>query len=334
MLGSFFLSLAALPLFAFWSRKKSEGKFPPPPEWASFFTPERYAQFEREIHRYFQRNEITCQVHDGVVYAFLTGDKTPPHQWGLLNLAQVCNQDTVEEWAHHIQMHFDAMARSDKECAEIESQMNDFSAIRDRIGVRLGSPDMPLDTLISRQDIPGVASYIVIDLPSSMVSVNGDTVNKWGVSTRQLFDIALENLRKSGRPEHRNFEIEKGLSIITAFGDSFFTASHALLLSEYPQFVGPHGSLVAIPHRHALLCYPIRDVNVVGVVHHLWSIAQGMEREGPGSISPQIYWYFQGKFTPIPCEIKDNSIAVRPPKAFVDMLNNLGDADVPSANPA
>ncbi len=334
MLGPLFVSLAALPLFAFWSRKRAEVKFPPPPAWASFFTPERYAQFEREIHRYFQRNEIACQVHDGVVYVFQAGDKTPRHQWGLLNLAQVCNQGVVEEWAHYVQMHFDAMLRSEKEHAELQSQIGDLAAIRDRIGVRLGPPDMPLDKLISREDIPGVFSYIVIDLPSSMVSVNSETLARWGISSEQIFDIALANLRKAERPQCQDFEVGKGLSIIAALGDSFFTASHALLLSEYPQFVGPHGSLVSVPHRHALLCYPIRDLNVVGVLHHLWSITQGMEKEGPGSISPQIYWYFQGNFVPIPCEIKDSSIAVTPPEAFINMLNSLGDPDAPAASPA
>ncbi len=325
MISMLALILFTGPLYAFWSRKKKDEGFPPVPNWASFFTPERYTRFEREIQRHFQRNEIACQIGDGNVYVFRGGDPKPSHQWGLLNLAQVCNQSAEEKWPEQIQQHFEAMVRSEQEHADLKAKMNDFSTIRDRLGVRLGSPNMPRDLIIWREDIPGVLSYVVIDLPSSMITINGDSTNKWGVSSQQLFEVALDNLRKQGCPEHRNFEIDKNLSIVAALGDSFFTASHALLLSEYSEMVGPHGSLVAIPHRHALLCYPIRDLNVVGVIHRLWTMTQGMEKEGPGSISGHIYWYFQGKFTLIPCELKNGELAVRPPDAFVDMLNSLGE---------
>ena len=325
MIAIWKLFLFALPMCAFWSRRKKENGFAPSPEWASFFTPERYALFQREIHRHFQRNEIACQIKDGIVYAFRGQDPEPCYSWGLLNLAQVCNQSPVERWPEQIQRHFDVAARSEQENEDLKARMDDFSAIRDHLGVRLGPIDLPRDVTIWREEIPGVLSYIVIDLPSSMVTVNGDALSRWGVSSKQLFEIALDNLRKQGCPDRRDFELDNKLTIVTAFGDSFFTASHALLLDEYPELVGPHGSLVSIPHRHALLCYPIRDLNVVGVVHRLWAITQGMEKDGPGSITAQIYWYFQGQFTPIPCEIKDNSIAVRPPDVFVDMLEGLGE---------
>jgi hypothetical protein len=315
--------LSALPLFGFWSRKKADDGFPPPPEWASFFTPERYAHFEREVRRYFQRNEIACQIHDGVVYLMAPGETKPNRQWGLQNLAQTCNMEKTESFGRRIEEHFNAMRQGAKEQEDVKAKMGDFAAVRDLVGVRLGSPEMPREFLIWREDIPGVISYIVLDLPSSMVTVNGDSLNTWGISSGDLFAVALGNLRKQGCPRHEAFEIDKGIQIIAALGDSFFTASHVLLLEEYPEFVGTHGSLVSVPHRRALLCYPINDLNVVGVVHRLWSMTAGMEKQGPGSISPQIYWYFKGKFTAIPCAVEGNSLSVRPPEAFVDMLKTL-----------
>jgi hypothetical protein len=314
---------------AFWSRKKLDEGFGPVPEWAGFFTPERYARFQREIQRHFQRNEIACRIEDGFVFVFQGGDPEPRYRWGLLNLAQVCNQSPDKEWPEHIRGHFDAMARSEQEHAQLEAQMGDFAAIRERLGVRLGPPDMPRDLMIWREDIPGVLSYIVIDLPSSMVTVNGDALSRWGISSQQLFDMALENLRKQGRPDVTRFEMEKDLALAALLGDSFFTASQALLLAENTDLVGPQGSLVAVPHRHALLCYPIRDLNVLRVVHVLWTMAQGMHKEGPGSISGNIYWYFEGKFTAIPCEIEDDAIGVRPPEDFEQMLNSLKEPEAP-----
>jgi hypothetical protein len=48
-----------------------------------------------------------------------------------------------------------------------------------------------------------------------------------------------------------------------------------------------------------------------------------MEREGPGSITPNLYWYRDGRFTLLPYEIANKQFNFRPPDELVDLMNQL-----------
>jgi hypothetical protein len=166
-------------------------------------------------------------------------------------------------------------------------------------------------------------SYLCIDLPSSVQTVNPDRVARWGVAVDELFAIGLENVRRECVPELVRDELEPGVPYLALTGQSFFVATHALMLRRWDGFVGRGGALVAIPHRHAVICHPIENIQTVKAVHRLALIARGMEQEGPGSITPGIYWYHDDRFTPIPYEVTGEKFVLRPPDEFVELLNRL-----------
>ena len=88
-------------------------------------------------------------------------------------------------------------------------------------------------------------------------------------------------------------------------------------------YLGAHGSLVGVPHRHAVFIYPINDLKVVTVMQALAYAVHGMYTEGPGSISAKLYWYDGQKFTDIPYSFSETKIDFTPPDAFIEMLNEL-----------
>jgi hypothetical protein len=120
---------------------------------------------------------------------------------------------------------------------------------------------------------------------------------------------------------------DAGCKIEALMGDSFFTASHALFLEEYlPEPVPELGALVAIPHRHLVIYHPIVDKTALAALQVMLPMAIGIFQEGPGSVSPSVYWWreaawwHEGQFTRIPAEIDGKKLQVYPPNEFVEKV--------------
>ena len=305
--------------------KKLIGEHKPPPEWADFFSGEEYEAFLGLIHAYFQTQKTNISIQDGVLTVQEDG-----RQFGLQNLAQVCHMNDRKSWRENIKTHFDNIMKSESEQQELERKIDDFSEIRELLAVRIWPSDYLVKfdppNIIYRQDMEGTVSVLAFDLPSSTVTVAADKAVHWNKDTRELFEIGLQYVRSKAIPNTTVENVGENLQITLLSGDSFYIATHALLLGEHPKCVGSHGSIVAIPHRHVVLCYPIEDINVVHAVNRLMPIVQGMYHEGPGSISPYLYWYNGSDYTNLPYTIEDKQLQFRPPESFVELLNGLAES--------
>jgi len=302
------------------------------PSWANFFSADEYNRFIDLIERYFREKKLRYRLGDGVVFLEQTqrGDN---HQLGLFNLAQLCARHSADDWNGIITDHFQTMEKSQREQHVLEERLTDFERVEELLSIRLWPEDylgqIDSEKIIHRVDLPGTISALVFDLPSSIRNVTPEEAETWGKSHEELFAIALEQVRENCIPDKSDQQLSPQVAVRLLSDESFFVASHALLLDDYhSECVGGFGSLVGIPHRHVLLAYPIEDLNVVPAINLLIPILVGMEREGPGSISPRLYWYRHGEFTDLPYSIKDRSLNFFPPTEFVELLNLLGEGEI------
>lgn len=289
------------------------------PEWARFFDKSGYRAFLEAVGADLTRRGLAHRIEDGVVEIEGVSERC-----GLLNLAQGCNQSPPEEWTALVARHFDCLLGGD--AARAESVRADFEKAKPLLKVRL----YPADTLaedvrlVHREAFPGVIAALVLDLPETIQSLTPEHVARWGRPAEELFALGIQNVRAEGRPQPEQFgSPEEGL-MTALLGDSFFTATHALFLEEIVE-AGPFGALVAVPHRHAVIAHRIADVSVASALKTLVTMAFGMFQEGPGSISPTVYWWRPGRFVAIPAEVKAKSVTITPPEEFVtEVLNRLG----------
>jgi len=96
-------------------------------------------------------------------------------------------------------------------------------------------------------------------------------------------------------------------------------------MDNYPQVLGAKGTLVGIPHRHAVFLYPIETLEVVTACNILIPVISSMYHDGPGSISNNLFWYYNGEFITLPFEIGEKELKFFPPEEFVDILNTLSE---------
>jgi len=307
------------------------------PEWASFFSGRQYHEFIANVASYFEDQGVAIQIEDGVVTA--VSDTPQPDgesdaddgfgQLGLHNLSQMCAQVEEHEWGEIIGNHFSSLEQTRREAEALDADLKDFDKVKHLLAVRffpLGYVDETKMQLIHRVDLAGTTTALVFDLPTAVRSVNRSESEGWNKTDEELFAIGLENLRRSDEPpEISVHQLDDAGDLCTIGGDSFMTATHALLLDEKSGFLGPHGGLVAIPHRHIVLCHPIRDLRVIPALQRMLQIARGMFVEGPGSITDQLYWYHRGQWTHIPSEVQDDAMSVNPPESFVEMMNDLSE---------
>lgn len=301
------------------------------PAWASFFTAEQYGRFHRLIDSHFAKKGQAIVWGDGVL-TLKPDDPRGLHQLGLVNLAQLCARNVGDDWAQIIDDHFNTLDKSQVEQRVLEERLLDFERVRDLLSIRLWPQDyekeLDVDRMIHRRDVPGAISALVYDLPSSIRNVTPDEAKSWGRPMNELFDIALKNVRETCIPDVSEQDLGDGLKVMMLSDESFFVASHALSLEEhYPACVGPFGALVGIPHRHVLLAYPIESLAIIQAIPKLIAVIIGMERDGPGSISPRLYWLQNGEFVDLPYQVDDNTLKFAPPESFMEMLNLLGDLE-------
>ena len=299
------------------------------PDWAKFFAPAEYLAFLEALSLELDCRGLRFELGDGTVHVAPPGGEES--DYGLLNLAQTCHATSRTEWPSTIREHFDNAFRSSRDAQEIDAKADSLDNVRAWLKVRLYHTDylsqMGGSGLVHRRPAEGLIETLVYDLPGSVRTVPPDHVRSWGLPEAELFRLGLANVR-SERPGPlvQSFDVGKGAVIRALVGDSFFTASHILFLEEHLGGTPEFGALVAVPHRHAALFYPISDLGVMAAVNSMIPIAFGMYQEGPGSLSPGIYWWRPGRLRLLPTKVTAQSITFSPPDEFVaEVLDRLPD---------
>ena len=320
-----------------WSKLARGAKpHPLPPAWANFFTPAQYAEFVDCVSAHFTKQKRRFTLGDGVVYIDDSQPKSK-RQLGLLNLAQMCARNDSKDWRDIIGDHFRTLEKSYGEQKVLDERLSDFARVAELLAVRLWPEgylaELDRKKILHRTQLPGTISALVFDLPSSIRNVTPEEMQSWGKSETELFRIGLANVMENCIPDVSEQDLGNGITLTLFSDESYFVASHALLLEEHPDCIGPFGTLVGIPHRHVMLAYPIADLRVVQAIQMMIPIIAGMERDGPGSISPLLYWHKNGDYTNLPYRIDKQTLSFSPPPEFVEMLNLLSEPeDLPDPN--
>ncbi|MCU0434119.1 MAG: hypothetical protein MUC87_11740 [Bacteroidia bacterium] len=295
------------------------------PEWASFFSGHEYLRFIKEVNNYFKAKNLQYTIGDGSI--FVSENSFGFGKMGLLNLAQRCKNEHIDQYGAMIADHFELMARSHDSFDDFAKQANEFEKVRRDIGVRLYTEEyiagIGKENTLGKDFAGNIYAMLVYDLPESVINVQPDALQKWGKTLDELFDEGIANM-KARYPLTLSKETLEGVNIWITQADHFFTPNIAFDIHNHPQINGSHGTLVGLPGRHVALFYPIENLEVVKAVNMLISIVYNMHQRGPGSLSNFIFWYRDGEFTSLPYQIEENKIQFKPPVEFVNMLNGLG----------
>jgi hypothetical protein len=303
------------------------------PAWASMLGEVGFKNFITLIEDYFASRNITINVdeHEGVIRPKLNA-ALQSSVFGLQNIAQVCHQAEATEWGQLISTHFDSIFNVSNEHNALTVDMSDFKKVQTRLRARLYPQDIASHTseIVHRDGLAGTLEVLVMDLPTTVRTVSKQEAASWPFTEDELLFIGRRNLRHSGLLKASSVPLDQGTNLLLYSGDNFYAASHALIFEDYmaqhTEKFGKaviYGAIVGIPKRDVMLVHFIHNVGAVEAIGSLLQAVIGMHRDGPGSITPNLYWYHDGKFEHLPYVLEGNTLNFAPPDEFVELLNEL-----------
>lgn len=305
-------------MFSFFKKNKND---PEVPKWASFFNPKEYSLFLTELDNYFKKANIRYDLLEAQVS--VDENYFERSTLGLLNVAQLCNQHAPEHYRDLITNHFDGLMKGKRFHKDFDKLSKTYEEVKKYIGVRLYNKhtlrNLNEFSFIGKEFAGDIYATIVFDFPDTIRSVQADEAKDWNKTIDELFETGIANI-KAKYPVTLTKEQFPDISIWFAQADHFFVPNIVLDIENRGELIGKRGSFIGLPHRHAAIIYPIETVEDAARVSELIPAIYGMNQEGPGSISNNLFWYKDHQFYQIPYEVKGENVVVTPPERFVQML--------------
>jgi hypothetical protein len=159
------------------------------------------------------------------------------------------------------------------------------------------------DEYVAQEDIPGIATTIIVDRPDSVMVLIDDQQRQWNEHRKSVIAKLKEKL-KTAKPYDVSF-IDLGQaeddddSVIALIDHQDITAAtHALVLEDlYPQLMGAKGALVGVPLRHLILVKKLQDTPDPAIVAAFQALVRHLAEENDGYLSDAAYLYRHGKYT-------------------------------------
>ncbi|MDA0935318.1 MAG: hypothetical protein O3C51_17880 [Planctomycetota bacterium] len=248
---------------------------------------------------------------------------------GLAERAAVTPPD---DWDALIAEHFDAVAALRAAVGDVEVPKT-FDEARPRLRVRihpegyLADAGLRPEDVVHRVDLPGTRTILILDGDETALVVPRDDVLRWGQEPDNVLAVAFANTRRALEQDvevtAKDFEGIGTLHVLT--GRSFYAASAVLGLEEWPELLGKHGAIVAVPWRHGAFVYPFEDARVRTVVPALHRYVARIVEGTKGPISTDLWWRRpDGIFEAIDVrEAEDGGVEVIPPAEMARILSTL-----------
>jgi hypothetical protein len=166
--------------------------------------------------------------------------------------------------------------------------------------------------------VPGLVTLLAIDLPTTVITpaeafwVERGGLERWrAVGERNLAAlIGSEQVERHQVADH-----DYAFTVLA--GDSFFTATLALLMDRVLPAYDPTdrvdtalGALVAVPHRQQLAWRVLDRPGAVPTLDALVRFTVLGNADGPGPVSPHLYWVRAGVWERLTEIAEDGTVSV------------------------
>ncbi|NUW41686.1 hypothetical protein [Nonomuraea rhodomycinica] len=142
----------------------------------------------------------------------------------------------------------------------------------------------------------------------------------WPVPPGEALERAVGNVRRGERLSVEAIELS-GTAVTRLTGRAPSAATHLRWLGAYLP-VPAHGVLAVLPDPYTLLVHPVNGIGVVRAIERL-----RVHAARTGGLSPQVYWWHQGRLTLIRADIElrdgQTRLVVAPPPDFARVLARL-----------
>lgn len=236
------------------------------------------------------------------------------------NILRKYLQADKDEKDAEIQTHFTKLKDQTK---AYDYLYKDFDYAKQFLKIVLKADDVlpNNDDFVFQKHFPQVLTFLVLDFEEQFHYVERTKVIQWEAVEKELFEIALSNIRQE-EIEIKQITFDDKYEVFALFSGDF-SASYTLLIEQELDFaIGKFGSLVALPTKGSAFLYPIDTDNVLDVIVTTYPTIEQFFNEDPGNITLDYYWYYQGQF-----EIfgktanEDGTVTIHNPNELTKLFN-------------
>jgi hypothetical protein len=245
------------------------------------------------------------------------------------NLRQLARLVPRDDWPALVSDHVSTIVTAIEEPLDLSN----FELAQHLLRTRIYPAEADNGVLAARPFAPGLIEAVVVDTPTTVRTVTIEEAQAWPVSLESLFVLGRSNVRSDGPLQCEEREIgDVRFSVL--HGWTFYAATHAAWLEDYLD-LAPYGALVVVPSRSMIAAYPIQGRGgtepwetrgpgygpVVQAATELQAQAQQAYEEGPGSLSPHLFWWRSGVLTLLETRYDGDSVVL--PEDFLAVLSTL-----------
>jgi hypothetical protein len=213
-------------------------------------------------------------------------DHTVGASIGLVNLAQALDNLPEEDWPDRVSDWIGRLL----ETRPLE--INEYRQAAPRLRIRLTPDASQPGWAVSRPVCQGLDQMLMLRNEVGCETVNEEELASWGQPPEKVWaDARLHTVWDE--PRERRI-LTRDRTRIVWVGQSFFASSLLLGLDHLLATSAKHGALAMVPCRDALLYVEMTGVGVVEEAAAMMEIGSQWFVDGPGSISPDLFWYRPG----------------------------------------
>ena len=285
------------------------GPTPPEPRgWAAVMSARRFVDFQQVVGKVAAEVLSDPFIHWDEGYI-----QSGEAQYGLHNLVQMCARDNTRAMESRVHDFLSRISASFAEQEEMESRPN-YSQIK----LRLMPSDIEADIEFLNFPISdGFQTVLAYDGASSVALYSVTSVDNLPFTRDEIFDLGLKNVLAEELPEYQ--VLKNGETRIHCLsGDSFFVASRALALEQLLDHRPEHGVLFSVPNRHIVFYHVMGEGDPKEAIAAIVHMTQKQFDRGPGSISPCLFWWKNGRYETLYYGVKE----FEPSEAFCEALGS------------
>ncbi|WP_433338330.1 hypothetical protein [Spirillospora sp. CA-294931] len=239
-------------------------------------------------------------------------------------LRQLARRLPRDDWPALVSDHVTTVVGAIEEPLDL----SDFDLTQHLLRTRIYPAENDNGVMAARPFAPGLIEAVVVDTPTAVRTVTVEEMNGWPVSGDSLFMLGRANVRADGALQHDEQDL-RGVRVSVLHGWTFYAVTHLAWLEEYLQ-IGPHGALVVAPNRGLIVVHVLRPHEggpraryraAAAAVRELEAQALRAYEEGPGSLSPHLYWWRAGELSLLESRYEDDTIVL--PGDFTSVLTTL-----------
>jgi hypothetical protein len=176
--------------------------------------------------------------------------------------------------------------------------------------------------VIGRRLGDGLVEILTVGYGGRVRPVRPEEAYCWPIPPAQALDIAIRNALADERLTAAPLDLG-GVVVTKLTGFTASAAAHLRGIGGYLR-VPRDGVLVALPRAGQLVVHPVEGLGVVRAIERMRLFAQRVYTDHPEGLSPQVYWWRDGRLSRIPAEFAPHGdrvkLVVSPPPEFARVL--------------